>query len=367
MANKKNKNQGGSRSLDAASDNDAIRVLKVWVERKASKLGTAIAKTEFVTNAMSFIQAKVDGLAGQGSFQALLSSDIADAAVAGLIQAPKIFSSLAAATLGINPDLGNEILQEGADKFIVQILEDTSNLLKGKNEDQKKRIIADQATVLDLSLAEFLRKKNSTGLEKVWFDQDLGLAHKAGCDKVERKPNLVKDIIMIDVRKRGGKMTTECSCVGFTRDPGGPLDEVLARMSSDERDAILAYILTLKDPSKIMMSGNKRSDITVAKLGLVLKMTDPGLKRTQLFHALGYEEEKKPTLSEVGHTFQARAVEMVTDKSAGERFIAHAEATTRYHRDVRTAINSSPGQRNTQNQPPPRGDFIQRFFRWMFG
>lgn len=342
---KKNKGQGPS--LDAASANPVVRVIKALVERYAADLGRAVVSYDTVQAGVQLIKSKLNTIFGEGVADAALNSKLVEAGVAGVIQLPwlpRFFAKL----IGLDPDLVDDIAQEGVDSMIKTAIEEMAKLpMTGKSDQDVNALLKPSLINLESKLTELLQKNNRAGLEKVWFDPSTGLAHKPECKVVGAKTNVIKNINLMAVEKtHKGSMTLECACVGFANDPAGPLDSVLARLSPHRRKLVLDYIGSYgKDAPKLLLAGNKRRDITAAKLLLVLEIDSPQLKKTQFFHVLGYEEGKKPGAAEimkkVADKAATEAAAVLDDPKARRRFTLLTQAGTNTNRRMSRLINGS--------------------------
>lgn len=323
------KNRKNAPSLDAASSNPVVRVVKALIERYSSDLGKAAVSTEVVQAGVQQFKASFDGIFGQGTASAALNSKLVEAGVVGVVNLPW-FPRFLANLIGVDPDLADDIVQEGVDSLLRSSIEEMAKLpMANKSDDEVRKILAPHMSNLKQVIMAQLEKNNRAGLEKVWFDPETSLAHKVGCKTVGSKTGLLKDVNLIATEKlHGGRMTAECACVEFDGDKAGSLDTVLARMSPHMRNRVLEYIATFPEHTKILTAGNKRRDITVAKLKLVLEIGNAALKKTQFFQILGYEEGKKPSIFDVGRDLQAQATAVITDRQVGHRFAVRARATT---------------------------------------
>jgi hypothetical protein len=332
-----------------------IRVLKVGFERLASAGGKQLAGNSYVQNAVDYVKEQVDKVGGAGSADAFFDSEAFKILAAGGIQLPGTFlRPTLARLLRVDESLADEIVQEGVDKAILSFLDETGRAAKGKNPAEQKAIIESGATKLETTLRAGLMAANREGLRHVGFDPMTGLAHMPECkalkdrdgksmDRVLRKDDAGNDFTLLAARKLGGRMTSECDCVGNFADPAGTLDEALMRLDGDQRRAFDALLVTHADVrGEILKKGSLAKDITATKIWLILK-TDDAVMRKERLMLLVRAEGPKPKKSPVEKLtdYAERGIALLTDDEARKKFVRDSEVAADSHRNVNRILSRS--------------------------
>jgi hypothetical protein len=325
-----------------------VRILKVGLERLSGAGGKALAGNTNVQTVVDAFKAQIDKLGGPGAGDAFFDSEAFKVIMAGGIQLPGTFMRpTLARILRVDEALADEIVQEGVDKAILSFLDETGRAVKGKNPGEQKAIIEKNAGELADKVQANVRASNRESVKLVWYDPETGLAHKPQCkllkdrDGVVRKDDAGNDLTLLAAKARGGRMTSECECVGILIDPAGTLDEALMRLDDDDRRGFDAYLASQPDVrGEILKKGSVAKDITTAKLRLVLKTPDPVMKRERLMllvRADGPKPKKSPV--EKLTDYAERGVDLLMDDRKRAEFRRDAKSAGEARRDVNRVLD----------------------------
>jgi len=351
--NNRQQDSGSSRStLDGAGPLH-VRILKVGLERLAAAGARGLAGSDGVQKAVDFLKSQIDKVGGTGMGDALFDSEAFKVIAAGGIQLPGFFfRPVLAQMLRIDEDLADEIVQEGVDKAILAFLDETGKAAKGKTPAEQNAIIRASAASLPDKVQQLLRAANTEGLKPVCYDPDTGLAHKQACEVVKNRSGIVRkddagnDLTLLAAKKLGGRMTSECVCAGLLMDPAGTLDEALMRLDGDERRAFDAYLASQFDVRiDILKKGSVARDITTAKILLVLKTTDPRMKRERLLllvRADGPKAAKSPL--ERATDYAQKGLDVLTDSVKRDDFNESTKAGAAGYRKVNSVLDRLIGK-----------------------
>ncbi|MCE9586445.1 hypothetical protein K8R04_03970 [Candidatus Uhrbacteria bacterium] len=344
---KKSGDKDKKKGLDASGPLH-VRIAKVFLERLAGAGGKAVAGNSYVQAAIDAIKAPIDKAIGAGSADAIFGSELFKAGAAGAIQLPGTFlRPMLARLLRVDESIADDIVQEGVDHAILSFLDETGSAAKGKNPAEQKVIIDTNADKLVEKVTSLARANNREGLKPVWYDSVSGLAHKPKCDVIKgdddhiiRKDDAGNDFTLLAAISLGGRMTTECACVGILTDPAGTLDAALMRLDDDRRREFDAYLASMSDiRDELLSKGSLAKDVTVAKIRLVLKTEDPAMKKKRLL-LLVRMDGSKPVKSplERATDYVQHGLDVLTDKGKRAKLNMDAKAATAGHRTVRRAL-----------------------------
>lgn len=346
-SNKKSddKDKDKKKGLDAAGPL-YVRIMKVGLERLAGGAGKALAGNAYVQTALDAIKAQIDKVGGAGTGDAFFDSEAFKILMASGIQLPGTFlRPTLARLLRVDETIADDIVQEGVDHTILSFLDETGRAVKGKNPGEQNAIIDRHANELKDKVTSLVRANNREGLKPVWYDSNTGLAHKPKChtldsddERIIRKDDAGNDFTLLAAKSLGGHMTTECACVGLLTDPGGTLDEALMRLDADDRRAFDAYVASLPDIRKeFLKKGSSSKDVTVAKIRLVLKTTDPAMKKERLLLLVGMDGAK-PTKTpfEKVTDYARQATDVLTDDTKREKLNKDTKSAAAGHQTARS-------------------------------
>ena len=348
MTDKNNKKDSGKTTNYDASGPLYVRILKVGLERLSGAGGKALAGNAQVQTAVDAIKAQIDKLGGPGAGDTFFDSEAFKVIMAGGIQLPGTFlRPTLARILRVDEALADEIVQEGVDKAILSFLDETGRTVAGKKPAEQKAIIEKNANELVDKIQSDVRASNREGLKLVWYDPESGLAHKPHCEVLKNRDGIIRkddagnDLTLLAAKARGGRMTSECECVGILIDPAGTLDEALMRLDDDDRRAFDAYLASQADVrGDILKKGSVAKDITTAKLRLVLKTPDPLMKRERLLllvRADGPKPKKSPV--EKLTDYAERGVDLLMDDGKRAQFRRDSKAAAEARRDVNRVLD----------------------------
>ncbi|MCC7523004.1 hypothetical protein IT407_04390 [Candidatus Uhrbacteria bacterium] len=368
MARQQNK-QSEQSKLDAAGPWH-IRILKNGIERAMGAAGKSAAAQPAVLSFIAFIAGIVDKALGEGATIRIMSSEAFKIAAAGFTQLPRELGVLLAAMLGLPPELGNELNQEGWDKLVFGFFDDLPAQFAGKNADQQNRLVNEKADQFAGMLAGWVREKNMDVLKPVWVKKHpdgRAFMHMPSCsalsadarevgvevikkasvqagraDRTDRggddRPRAESPLTIFEAeRLHRAVWTTECPCVGFRVDVPGSFYQARERLSNPERKTVDDLIVELgAHGTEILKKGDEIKTLTAAQLRYVIEIAskDKAKARARLLQIFKIEEKKKPDLASLAVSLKDKALEVVTSPDKQRGFVGDATSAATASRNA---------------------------------